>query len=527
MSETFLYKRPVKSDIDLNIWLCFPGVYAFGMSSLGYLSIFKAFDVQKKYFVERIFTDTKITNKQSSEVDLMGISVSFEIDFLQIFKIFDKYKIPYKSADREEGYPLIYGGGPVLTANPEPYAEFFDFIMIGDGEEANLRVAEFIRANKQLSKEELLKKLAELGGIYVPALTEFDFKNNQIRTHGKPFTVHKQTVELTECLATPILTEDSFFPNTHIIELSRGCPMQCKFCMASYLNLPYRYANYEQIIKSIELGLQYTNKIAFLGALVSGHPRFEDICDYVYQKVINGQHIELSVSSLRADRVSEKAVKTLVACGQKHATIAIEAGSERLRKTINKNITEKDIFHFVQKASDNGLKGVKIYAMIGLPTETDKDIKELVDLMLRLKAKYKTFDFTVSFATFVPKAHTPFQFVEREKPKSLEKKYNYVKKHLAKKGIKVRVSSIKWDDVQALFSRGDRRLCDYAIEVYKAGGKLGAFRQVYKSMQKKKLLPDYDEAVYATRDPQKNLAWNFIKISPGIDELIEEFEDLA
>ena len=510
--EIFLYDTPKKKQTELNVWMAFPGAKKFGMSSVGFLSVFKFFDVSENCYAERIFTDTEQTVIPFENVDLFGFSISFEIDFLSFFKILDKYKIPFKSKDRGEEYPLIFGGGPVLSSNPEPMCEIFDFITVGDGENINETIAQNIIRNKKLPKKELLKVLSELPGVYVPSLTEYDSKKGLVTLNKKEFAVKKSTVKLGYPLSTPILTENSFFSNTHIIELARGCPFSCKFCIASHLNKPYRCASTDGILAEIDKGLKYTNKIAFLGALIAAHPDFEKICDYVYQKVLNGADIELSVSSLRANRVSENVIKTLVACKQKHATIALEAGSERLREYIDKKLTEEELLNFVDIAFRNGLKGVKIYAIIGLPTETEEDIKQLAEIMLKLKKLYRSFEFTLSVSTFVPKAHTPFWAEGRENPKVLEKRFAYLKKQLAPKGIQVRTQSIAWDEVQTIFSRGDRRLADYAIEVYREGASLGAFKKVYKKMEKAGLLPDYETMVYKPLNPSCKPVWSFIKL---------------
>lgn len=519
--EKFLYNKTSKNNTDLNIWTAFPSIYNFGMSSLGYLSIFKSFDTQENYFVERIFADTEKTQLDIKDVDIFCFSMSFEIDFLNIFKIMEKYGLPLKAIERGEEFPLVFAGGPVVSTNPEPFCEFFDFIMPGDGEDI-VKISECIRENKHLSKSERLKKLDELGLVYVPSLTEYDPKTRKVTKNGRDFEVKKICSNLPMCVATPILTERSYFSNTYIIELVRGCPQKCGFCLASYLNLPIRFASYEQIIENIEFGLKHTNKIAFLGALISSHPRFDDICGYIYDKIQNGENIELSVSSLRADSISPAVVKTLVAAGQKHTTIAIEAGSDRLRKVINKNLTEEQILKTVKIARENGLKGLKIYAMIGLPTETQEDIKEMVELAKKLKKENKGFDFTFSFATFVPKAHTPFQFCSREDTKSLEKKYNYIKKKFHALGVKARCSSVKWDYIQALFSRGDRRLNDYAQRVYKDVGNLGSFKNIYKEMKKEKLLPEGDYFALREISFEENNPWDFIKTYTSKEELIKE-----
>ena len=518
--EIFLYERAVKSSPEINIWLAFPAIRNFGLSSLGYMSIFKTLDSRSDYYVERIFTDTKSAELPLNKVDLMGFSFSFEIDFLGIFKIMETFNIPFYSKDRGEDFPLIFAGGPVVSANPEPFCEFFDFIMIGDAEGIDTRIVDFIKENKHLPKDQLLKLLSEKDGIYVPSLTEFE--NDTVKMNGKPLSVEKVSCSIENTITTPVLSEKSFFSNTFIIEIARGCAQRCGFCIASYLNLPVRFADYEQIISEIDRGLKYTNKIALLGALISAHPDFDKICAYIRKKKKQIPDLEMSVSSLRADSISPEVVQTLVECGQKHATIAIEAGSDRLRKVINKNLTEEQIFKTVRIARENGLKGLKIYAMIGHPTETKEDIEAMVNLAEKLKKEFKTFDFTYSFATFVPKSHTPFQYCAREDNKTLEKKYNFLKKRFHQLGIKIRLSSINWDYYQALLSRGDRRLCKYVEEVYKQGGNLGAFKNAYKKLRAKKLLPSSDEFALKAHELSEPLPWDFINVYPGKEILKNE-----
>lgn len=507
MNEKFLYER-LNKKADYNIWMAFPGIYSFAMSSLGYLWICKNIDMLEDVSLERISTDTKKTQYMIKDINMIGFSFSFDLDFLNIFKIMDRYKIPLRSIDRDENHPLIFGGGPVLSANPEPYSDFFDFIIIGDGEGVNIEAINICKENKGKSKKEILEKLAPIEGIYVPSLEQ-----------GQ---VQKVNCELSDCISTPILSEKSFFKNTYIVEIARGCANRCGFCLASYLNLPNRFVEYEKIIESLDLGLKHTNKIALLGALISAHPRFEDICNHIYQKLEKNPHIELSVSSLRADAIEPNVVKTLVACGQKHATIAIEAGSDRLRKIINKNLTEGQIFETVRVAQENGLKGLKIYAMIGLPTETTEDLKEMIDLCKKVKKAYKGFSLGFSFSTFVPKPHTPFQWCGRDDIKTLEKKQNYLKKELHKLGIKANFSSPKWDYYQALLSRGGRELCDYVEKVYELGGNIGAFKTAYKEIAKLNKLPDSDFYAQKVYDLSEDLPWDFIDVPPGKEFLKKE-----
>lgn len=527
MNEIFLYQRNLQKNNGLNVWLAFPGIYSFGMSSIGYLSIFKTIDEIDDVFIERIFTDTKSTNLKSSDVDLLGFSFSFELDFLSVFKIMKQHNIPYLAKDRDEVNTLIWGGGPVLTANPEPFAPIFDFIMIGDAENSEKLIIETIKNNKNNTKEEILRQLSFIEGVYIPSLTVFNEKNNAVTTKdGKPYSVTKSSSDLSKCIYTPILSDESYFSNTFIIELVRGCPKKCGFCLASYLNLPVRFCSYENVIKNIELGLEHTNKIALLGALVSSHPRFDDICEYIISKVDSGKNIELTLSSLRADYISPKTVEMLVKCGQKTATIAIEAGSDSLRKVINKNLTDEQIFSAINTAQENGLQGLKIYAMIGLPTETYEDLNKLLELVAKIKKQHKGFDITLSFSTFVPKAQTPFQYCERESTKSLEKKYEYLKKEFHKLGVKIRCSSVKWDYIQSILSRGDRRLCDYLVEVFEAGSNIGCFKNTYKKFVKDKKLPNSDKFALNALNLDKNTPWDFIKIHNNNEILKQEYNRL-
>lgn len=526
MPDIILYDIPQKN-AEVNIWMAFPAMASFGMSSLGYMSIVKRLDSRKDYYVEKIFTDTQNTKLKPEDVDIMGFSVSFEIDFLGIFKILENFNIPFKSSQRDASYPIIFGGGPVLTANPEPYCEFFDFIIIGDAEDLDTEIIDVIKKNKNLTKNQKLAELSKVKGIYVPSLTKYEPDKGVVALNGEPYTVEKISSPLCECITTPVLSEKSFFANTYVIEIVRGCPQRCGFCLASYLNLPSRYCEIDKIIEKIDEGLKYTNKIALLGALITAHPEFEKICDYILKrKQSDITDLELSVSSLRADSISPLIIKTLVECGQKHSTIAIEAGSDRLRKVINKNLTEAQIFDTVKIAQQNGLKGLKIYAMIGHPTETQEDIEAFVKLAKKLKSEFKAFEFTFSFATFVPKSHTPFQFCARENIKTLETKYEYLKKEFHKIGVKIRTSSVKWDYWQALLSRGDRRLADYLIAVYKNGGNLGAFKQSYNEIKKSCNLPASDFYALEKKELNNILPWDFIKITPEKQALIKEYQRL-
>lgn len=497
--EKFLYNRQIERNSDFLVWLGFAGSYSFSLSSLGFLWLFKILDEQTGVNIERICSDT--TKTQYKKPDMFGFSMSFDMDFLTIFSMLEKYKINLKSKDRTQDDPIIFAGGPVVTANPEPYKEFFDFFVIGDGEDVNSIAVEICKNNKG-DKSAALKELSQIEGIYVPEY---------------PKKVKKITNKLKKCIYTPILSEDSFFKNTFIIEMTRGCSNRCGFCIASYLNLPLRSVPDDELFNVIDLGLKYTNKIALLGAQVSAHPKFHQVCEYIHKKIESGEHIEINFSSLRVDAITPDVIKTLALAGQKTITLAIEAGSERLRKVINKNISEEQIFNAVKISKENGLKGIKFYGMIGLPTETYDDLDEIINLAKKLKIENKGMDISFGFSSFVPKPNTPFQWIGRESTKSLEEKSNYLKKEMHKLGININISSIKWDFWQAVLSRGDETLGDFIVEVYRHGGKLGAFKTASKITNinaEKFALTNYSF--------EQEFPWDFIDVSPGKKFLIEE-----
>jgi len=506
-SDIYLYERNISKCADYTVWMAFPGPESFALSSLGFLWMYKAIDEMDDVNVEIICSDTLKTRFMRNEVALIGFSFTFDTDFMPVFSTLEKNKIPLKSSDRTEDTPLIFAGGPVVSANPMPYKEIFDFFVIGDGEDINAQIVRICKENRDKSKSETLELLSKLDGVYVPSLNNVPVK--------------KIVKMLDSCVYTPIISKNAYFNNTFIIEMSRGCANRCGFCLASYLNLPLRCVPYDDIIKAIELGLSHTNKIALLGAQISAHPKFDEIFDYISKQLDNGKEIEMSVSSLRVDAIKPEIVKTLVKAGQKNVTLAIEAGSERLRKVINKNLTEEQIFKAVKIAVDNGLKGLKFYGMIGLPTETYEDLDAMIDLAKRIKKLYKGFDITFGFSSFVPKPNTPFQWFGREETKSLEKKAEYIRKEMHKIGISANVSSIKWDYWQAVLSRGDETLTDFLIDVYKEGGKLGDFK---KSARKHNINSDF--LALETYDYDMVLPWDFIQIKPGKEFLQAESKRL-
>lgn len=527
IDEKLLYIPSSKLSDSVKLWFSFPAPYHIGMSALGYLSLFSKFDQNPKADPERYFTDTTKTKHKSNEVELIGFSFSFEFDFINIFKELEKLSIPLYAKDRDENSPLIFAGGPVMTANPEPFCQFFDFIMIGDGEDSSEEIINILYDNKTLSRKEKILKLSEIEGIYVPSLYNIEYNDDFTLKEIIPDKkIKKRTKKNLECIFSPIVTSNTMFANNCLVEVARGCPCKCAFCLASYSNLPFRHPPYEEIIKAIDDGIKYAGKVGLLGALVSAHPKFDEICDYISDK-LETEKFEVSISSLRTDRLNPKTIKMLVKGGQKSSTIAFEAGSQRMRNYINKNLNEEQIFNSIKIAAENGLSSLKIYSMIGLPNETMEDIIELEDLMKRLNKQFKNISLILSSSSFVPKANTPFQWYGRESTKSIKKKNDYLKKHLHMAGIKYRPTSVKWDNIQALFSKGDRRLAPVLVEFYKYSASLGSINRAYKTCIKENpAIPPFDW--YTEREISRNelLPWDFIEQEYSKGDLINEFNRL-
>ena len=482
----------------MNLLMAYPAIESFALSSLGYMHLHKIAENTEGINITRISTDS--CNIKKSNFDAVSFSLSFDFDFMGVFNILQELNIPFYKNERDKNSPLIFAGGPVITTNPRPYEQFFDFMIIGDGESLFKEVLDILKNN---NKDKCMSKLKNIDGIYIP---------------GK--ITNKKTDNLNNVIYSPIVSEKSYFKNTFIIEIARGCMNRCAFCTASYINLPFRNYEYNNIIQAIEYGLTKTNKIALLGAQISAHPHFNDIMQYIEHKIKSGTPIELKISSLRTDSINPQTVKTLVLGGQKHSTIAIEAASERLRKLINKNLTEEQIINAINIAMGNGLKGLKIYSMIGIPTENENDIKEFITLAKKIKNQTKGFNIEFSFSSFVPKPHTPFQWEKREDTKSLEKKQLYLTKELSKLGVQSKFSSFKWDFWQTVLSRSGPEIAPLLVYVYKNGGKIGTYKSGMKHLK-----IDIQKSIDGFNFDEE-LPWDCIIIPPGKKLLLNEYNRL-
>ena len=409
--------------------------------------------------------------------DLIGFSFSWELDYSNLLDLLEyTLRVPLLAVDRREGDPIVFGGGPVLTGNPEPFADFFDVILLGDGEDMLVqftdKLLEIKRQQHKTSgggggggrREMLVELAATVPGVYVPQLYQplyahgdrlGDFEGMEVGHALAPPVVEKQTYRGTQLAASTVVSPRMAWESIYMAEVVRSCPEMCRFCMASYLTLPFRAAPLAaSLIPALERGLQVTDRIGLLGASVTQHPEFSDLIQWLMKP--ERDHVRLSIASVRTNTVTHELCNALAKRGTKSLTIAVESGSERVRRIVNKKLEQEDIVRAVVTAQEGGLRALKLYGMVGVPGEEEEDVEETIDMMLGLKKAAPQLKLTLGCSTFVAKSHTPFQ-IYGTRPEA-EKRLKKLEKALVKEGIQFRPESYKWSVQQAVLSRGDRRL---------------------------------------------------------------------
>jgi radical SAM superfamily enzyme YgiQ (UPF0313 family) len=459
-NEKILFER--QSGGELNVLNCFPNTYEIAMASLGFQTVFKLYASNPKTHTFRYFTNFAENPKmsQASEVDLLTISISWELDFFNLFEILKSLGIPLKAKDRDNSHPIILGGGPVLTANPEPWAEFFDLIAIGDSEDITDQIID--KAIEVKKAESQLDDFCKIPGIYV----------TQKKNHPK---IERQKSTKEQLAVSSVIAPDACWDDVGLIEVVRSCPEMCRFCLASYLTLPFRAPDFESdLIQKAEFILMHTNNIGLLGASVTQHPEFMRLLEYLAK---HEKKPRVQIASVRASTVTREMCELLSSTGTKSLTIAIESGSERLRDIVNKKLPQEAIFSAAKAALEGGIKSLKLYGMVGVPHETEEDIDKTIELLTRLKKENKGLKIIWGCSVFTPKAQTPFQDYGIDP--SAEKKLKKIIKALRPLGIEVREESFKWAQVQALISRADRSLADVFLKIWQS--KKTGFN-IYKKM---------------------------------------------
>ncbi|MEO0866986.1 MAG: radical SAM protein [Cyanobacteria bacterium J06642_11] len=509
-AEHLLFTPATPNTDAVPVVFAFPNEYSIGITSLGYQVIWSMLAQRRDLAVGRLFTDT--SHGLPANPELMGFSVSWELDYINILNLLEQQQIPIRSCDRTHHHPLIFGGGPVLTANPEPFADFFDIVLLGDGEDLIPTFIDTYQRVRTTSRQEQLVALAQVPGIYIPSLyqpvyTDATGPVDRIEAaSGIPDVVKKQTYRGNVLLASTVVTEKAAWENIFMVEVVRSCPEMCRFCLASYLTLPFRTASLdESLIPAIEKGLTATKRLGLLGASVTQHPGFGELLDYINQPAYDD--VRLSIASVRTNTVDEKLAQTLVNHGTKSITIAVESGSERIRETINKKLATADIEKAVVNAKAGGLSSVKLYGMAGIPGETEADLEATATMMLQLKKATKGLRLTLGCSTFVPKAHTPFQWYGVN-PKA-EKRLKFLQKKLRSQGIDFRPESYNWSVIQTLISRGDRRVSKLLELTRHYGDSLGSYRRAFKEL--KGQLPPLDYYVHADWSLEQTLPWDHLE----------------
>ncbi|MGD1930570.1 MAG: B12-binding domain-containing radical SAM protein [Leptolyngbyaceae cyanobacterium] len=510
-AERLLFTPATPISTATPVVFAFPNEYSVGITSLGYQVIWAMLAQRSDLAVSRWFTD--IHEALPSPIELLGFSMSWELDYANILSMLESLDIPIEAADRGNEHPLVFGGGPVLTANPEPFAAFFDVLLLGDGEVVLDAFIDAYQTVRDCDRATQLKQLAQVPGLYVPSLYEPTY----VSATGPliavspldadiPVVLQKQTYRGNTLSASSVVTAQAAWENIYMVEVVRSCPEMCRFCLASYLTLPFRTAPVAGgLIPAVEKGVAVTNRLGLLGASVTQHPDFDELLDYLNQSQFDD--VRLSLASVRTNTVKPKLTETLTRHGTKSITIAIESGSERVRQIVNKKLETDDILAAAVNAKAGGLSALKLYGMAGIPGEMPADLETTAELMLQLKKAAPGLRLTLGCSTFVPKAHTPFQWygVNRQ----AEKRLKLLQKRLRPKGIDFRPESYNWSIIQALISRGDRRLTPLLLQAREFGDSLGSYRRAFKEL--KGQLPPLEFYVHENWEPNQVLPWDHIQ----------------
>ena len=511
--------------------LVYPNSYYVGMSNLGFQSVYRLLNGLPEAVCERAFLperDEQHELRRSRhplfslescrplrDFDIVAFSLSFENDYPAVLTLLELAGIPLLRSRRNGDVPLIMAGGVCAFLNPEPLAEFIDLFIIGEGEEVLPRLITVFHRHREkgTAREVMLEELTQMEGIYVPALYEVRYHpsgtiESFVPKGNAPARVRRAApASLDRHPAhSAIITPFTEFSSMFLMEVSRGCPYGCNFCCLGSAYRPVRKRSLESLTATAALGIKANCRIGLIGATLSDHPQITSLCDFILE-----QGGTFSVTSLRIDLVNEDFIRLLKKSGHQTITLAPETGSERLRKLINKNLSDEQIFKTLEIIAVHRFRHVKLYFLIGLPTETAFDIDCISELTKRMqhhllkanpRSRYPE-SITLSINAFIPKPGTPFQWHPFEEIASLQAKLKGIKNSLKKeKKVTVTWDLPKWSYLQCLLSRGDRRVGKILMAAHEMGGSfLKAYRQVDVN-------PDF--YVYRHRSLDEVLPWDFI-----------------
>lgn len=524
------------SDGAYRIALVYPNTYNQAMANLGFQSVYRLLNLADDCSCERFFlpdTSELAEHKKSgyplvsletstplAAFDLVALSVSFENDYLHLPLIFELGEVPFFADQRRAADPLVLFGGVCAFMNPEPLAAVADIVAVGEAEEILPQLLPALQALEG-HKEPHLKALEGLPGVYLPAHCLIRYRaDGQLEQISQPPVLRRFLPTLDDApSASFILSPEAEFGDMYLAEVMRGCSRGCRFCAAGYVYLPPRERSLNTLLSQAEAGLCDRSRIGLVGAAVADHTRFTEL-----QREIIVRGGEVSVSSLRLDALTREEAEQLQAAGLRTVAIAPEAGSQKMRDLINKNLSEEQILHAAQLLADAGLINLKLYFLIGLPRETAEDIEAILVLTNKIRhiwrevgrARGRLGTITLSINPFIPKPFTPFQWCGMDAEKSLKKKLRKLQAGVARlPNISLIHESIRASVLQALLARGDRRVGRLLPEIA-AGGNLG---QILKRN-------DLSLGFYVSRerDQEELFPWEVIDQGSSRDYLWQEFQ---
>ncbi len=544
-----------------NFAFAFPDIYEIGMSYLGLQILYNVLNKNENIYCQRVFAPavdmenlmreenvplmTLETKTPLKEMDFIGFTLQYEMSFTTVLNMLDLAQIPVLSKERGDECPIVAAGGP-CAYNPEPLADFIDLFVIGDGEVALPALIEkYIECKETgMSKEDFLKEACKMEGIYVPRFYEPVYNedgtiNKLCKLYDEaPNSIQRAIVSEIEDLDFPIKPIIPMVEAVHdrsVVETFRGCTRGCRFCQAGMIYRPVRERSKDKILALAKASLENTgnDELSLLSLSTSDHSCFEDfamkLIDYTQK-----ENVSLSLPSLRIDKFAFDVLNRIQQFKKSGLTYAPEAGTQRLRDVINKGVTEPDILNSVRQALELGWQHIKLYFMIGLPTETDRDLDGIADLARKIMdlnyeingRKGGRFRLTVSVSNFVPKADTPFQWAAQNTEEEFARKHNYLVQKLKIKGVTFNYHDNTTSAYEAVFARGDRRTGRLLYEAFKAGCKFDGWTEHFKqdSWEKAFERSGVDKGFYTTRQRsfEEVLPWDVIDCSVSKKFLINE-----
>jgi radical SAM family uncharacterized protein/radical SAM-linked protein len=545
--------------IEVSIALAFPDVYEVGMSHLGLKILYHALNSHTWLAAERVFspwTDleeellkrelhlpTLESGQPLLDFDIVGFSLQHELSFTNVLNILHLSGIPFLSEQRNNSFPLIIAGGPACF-NPEPVAPFFDAMVIGDGEEAALEICRRVRKVKRTKsgkKQAFLSELTHIGGVYVPHLFRPHYKPDGVIHSIEPLQESYEKVRKAiipdinygSSLCRQIVPFAELIHDRLVIEISRGCTRGCRFCQAGMIYRPIRERSPASVIDLAGISLKETGfeELSLLSLSSGDYSCLDQLLEELMDRQAKNK-VSVSLPSLRIDSLNPSWFDQIKRVRKTGFTLAPEAGSDRLRRVINKSLTNKDILNIAPQVYRAGWNLIKLYFMIGLPTESNEDLQQLVDLTKKIahssKGKGGNKRLNVSVATFVPKAHTPFMWMPQLSFKESQRRIQFIQKAFKDKRIRVKWNQPELSWLEGIFSRGDRRLSKALIEAWRLGARFDAWGEHFnmdiwkEAFALSNLDPDF--YLYRPRSTDEVLPWDHIKSGVKKKYLLKENE---